>query len=387
MIPGLIVSLGFLVTTEAGKARIGASIALSAQAAAMIAVYPYFFAVIGAAALIGVLTFREHRTLIRNVFTQVLVVTVVMVNLAWMTVIRFGETRIYDEGLDAITRNVLLAGFGRVDIAEFLLGFRSYQWRDAGLSLEGVGDLVLRAGEWARLAVEPSQWWLAIGVGALAALLFLIDFKRSLASVTGRVTLAVALAWVLFSGAHLLLGRPYVSLKGIWTGAALAPLLLAVAVWRPRAQRIALGFVAVLAVLWATTVVADRVYWLLPNPGSAVRSSHVAAVPDLVLADQVLASVGGPVSMVRGEQPLAGTDFERVLATHSTILIRDHDLTCVNCVGFRPPASVACPTAGRGMLILVGRSGQSSVCELPMAAEGPYMELRNSNEGSDDEPG
>jgi hypothetical protein len=387
MIPGLIVSLGFLVATEAGKARVGASIALSAQAAAMIAVYPYFFAVVGVAALVGVLSFREHRALIRNVFAQVLVFTVVMVNLAWMTVVRFGETIVYEELLDAITRNVLLAGFGRVDIAEFLLGFRSYQWRDAGLSLQGVGDLGLRAAEWARLAAEPAQWWLAIGVGALAALLFLIDFKRSLASVTGRVTLVVAVTWVLFSGAHLLLGRHYVSLKGIWTGAALAPLLLAGAVWRPRTQRIALGFVGVLAVLWATTAVADRVYWLLPNPGSEVRSSHVAAVPDLVLADQVLASADGPVSMVRGEQPLLGLDFDRVLATHSTILTRDHDLTCVNCVGFKPPDNVACSTAGQGMLIVVGRTGESSVCELPIEAEGPYMELHISNEGGDHGPG
>jgi hypothetical protein len=387
MIPGFIVSLAFLVTTEAGKARVGASIALSAQAAAMIAVYPYFFAVIGVAALIGVLSFREHRAVIKGVFAQVVLVTLIMVNLAWMTVIRFSETSVFEEGLDAITRNVLLAGFGRLDIAEFLLGFRSYHWRDSGLSLAGLGDLGLGAAQWARMAAEPAQWWLAIGLVALVVILFLIDYRRSLASVTGRVTLAVALAWVLFSGLYLFLGRPYVSLKGIWTGAALAPLLLAVAVWRPRAQRIALGFVAVLAVLWATTAVADRINWLIPNPGSAVRSSHVAAVPDLVLADQVLASVGGPVSMVRGEQPLAGTDFERVLATHSTILIRDHDLTCVNCVGFRPPDSVACPTAGGGMVIIVGRSGQSSVCELPMAAAGPYMELRISNEGGDDEPG
>jgi hypothetical protein len=387
MIPGLIVSLGYLVTAGAGKARVGASIALSAQAAAMIAVYPYFFAVIGVAALIGVLSFREHRALIRSVFAQVLVFTLIMVNLAWMTVIRFSETRIFEEGLDAITRNVLLSGFGRGDIAEFLLGFRSYHWRDASLSLEGLGDLGLGAAQWARLAAEPATWWLAIGAGALVALVFLIDFKRSLGSVTGRVTLLVGAAWVLFSGAYLLLGRPYVSLKGSWTGAALAPLLLAVAIWRPRAQRIALGGVAILALLWATTAVADRINWLIPNPGSAVRSSHVTAVPDLVLADRVLASADGPVSMVRGQQPLAGSDLDRVLATHSTILIRDHGLTCVNCVGFKPPDNVACQTAGRGMLIIVGRSDESSVCELPIEAEGPYMELRISNEGGDDGSG
>jgi hypothetical protein len=163
--------------------------------------------------------------------------------------------------------------------------------------------------------------------------------------------------------------------------------LLAVIVWRPRAQRVAVGVVAVLAVMWATTALADRVFWLLPNPGSAVRSSHVAAVPDLVLADQVLASTDGSVSMVRGDQPLAGSDFDRVLATHSTILIRDHDLSCSNCVGFKPPDNVACRTAGRGLLIMVGRSGPSSGCELPLEAEGPYMELRLSDEGGDDGPG
>jgi hypothetical protein len=387
LVPALIVSLGFLLETEAGKARLAASLVLSAQAAAMIAVYPYFFAVIGLAALVGVLSFREHRAVIRSVFAQVVLFTLVMVNLAWITVIRFGETSIYEERLDAITRNVLLGGFGSVDIAEFLLGFRSYHWRDSGLTLEGLGDLGLGAAQWARLAAEPSQWWLVIGVVALVALLFLIDFKRSLASVTGRITLMVATAWIVFSGVYLLLGRPYVSLKGIWTGAALAPLLVAVIVWRPRAQRVAVGVVAVLAVMWATTALADRVFWLLPNPGSAVRSSHVAAVPDLVLADQVLASTDGSVSMVRGDQPLAGSDFDRVLATHSTILIRDHDLSCSNCVGFKPPDNVACRTAGRGLLIMVGRSGASSGCELPLEAEGPYMELRLSDEGGDDGPG
>jgi hypothetical protein len=150
---------------------------------------------------------------------------------------------------------------------------------------------------------------------------------------------------------------------------------------------VAVGVVAVLAVMWATTAVADRVFWLLPNPGSEVRSSHVAAVPDLVLADQILASTAGSVSMVRGEQPLLGSDFDRVLATHSTILIRDHDLECINCVGLKPPDSVACQTAKRGLLIMVGRSGGSSGCELPIEAEGPYMELRLSNESGDDGPG
>ena len=61
LIPGFLVTFVFLARAGTGKQMFGASLALSAQAAAMIAVYPYFFIVVAVAALIAVLSFRQYR--------------------------------------------------------------------------------------------------------------------------------------------------------------------------------------------------------------------------------------------------------------------------------------------------------------------------------------
>ena len=375
LVPAFIATLRFALQDHRGR-KASWILAISSLSAAMIAVYPYFFFVIGLAVLAGALTFRNHRMRAKAILLPVGLVTAALVNLTWMTVARFSETAVYEQGLDAITRHTLLSGLSPAALVEVAAGTRAYHWRDSGIALAGLAQPGQGLAEWARNAVSPSIWWLLVGFVAILGLALATDLRQSFHSIEGRLSWFVVGAWIVFSAVSFLLDRPYIVLKGVWTGAALVPLLVITARWRPRLRRLALTCLAALAVVWATVGIADRVYWILPNPGSEVRLAHIhiSAVPDLARVNRSLAVGTGAVAVATGNQPLRGYDRDRVLTAHIMTLLRDHDRPCTSCDAIDLDDSLLCVAAKPVEVIIVGLSYADDVCGLTDRTAGGFVE-------------
>jgi len=370
--PLLFVLLAELVdeTTEPAQ---GLLWALAAVAAAMIAVYPYFFAVLAAACVAALLTMPMARTRVRQAGLGVAVRTAVLVNLAFVTIVRYGETRKYEAGLDAIARNVLLGGWSRLDVAGMFAGFTSYQWRTPDASRAGLGASLRMVDAIADATARPNLGLVIAGSVLLLVAVALTDVRSTLARPAARIVAAVVAAWVVFSVFYGLQHRPYVFLKSGWVAAALLPCVLAVRVPLTRARPVALIAMAGVAMLWVGTTVADRMPWVLPRAGNVNRVAHVSAVPDLDLVRGALED-GSVMAIVRGDEPLQGSDRDRVLASHTAVIARDEGARCTNCHGDQLPDALDCATE-LTTVVVVGRTGQEQRCGLPLQVRGTFVEI------------
>jgi hypothetical protein len=116
-------------------------------------------------------------------------------------------------------------------------------------------------------------------------------------------------------------------------------------------------------------MVADRATWLVPLTGIFDQTSHVAVVPDLVAVRNAI-EPGDRVAVVMGEEPLAGSDQDRVLLAQTQVLIRDIGAVCVNCAGGRRPPPVDCAAAQPDVVVTVGVTGRADAgCGLSRRSE------------------
>jgi hypothetical protein len=356
LLPALVVAVRVVLVpgeTEHPKAL---TWAVAALAGVMIAVYPYFFALAAVALAVAAMLRSDTRRAMGRLLWSIMWKVAVVVNLAVLTIINFGQVDEFERGLDAITRNVLIRGWGPLDLASMFGGLQSYQLRADVPEAEVSGPLGALAGL-ANRASMPSTALLVLGLVALVVLLLSVDVRATLSSFQALAVYAVVLAWIAFCLYYGLGQRPYVMLKSGWVAAALVPSVIAVTRFhRPGRWAALVAVGAVAATAWLPTMVADRATWLVPLTGIVDRTSHVAVVPDLVAVRNAI-EPGDRVALVMGEEPLAGSDQDRVLLAQTEVLVRDIGAVCVNCVGGNPPPPVDCAVARPDVVVTVGVTG------------------------------
>lgn len=350
---------------------------LAAIAAIMTAAYPYFLVIIAAGLLVAALLHWKTLKRAWRVLPLALVLTLVLTNLALLTVVRFGEASSIQAGLDALTRNVLLQTFGPRDLVELMVGLDPYQWRFSGMPVtDAVGSPAKQIWSLASDAANNGQWELlavtALGVVAVMA----ISWRRSLREYGFTAAAAIVVIWALFTAYNASSGSLYVALKSAWTLAALLPLIAATAMFRRQWQPVLCVMLAVAAVLWTRTTVADKATWVglrdWPIP------SHQSVQPEIDAIRPLLAGVQ-TVFVVRGDQPLAGSDRDRVVSAQAGVLSLDVNADCPNCrFNFVEPeldcsAVTASPTPFA--IITVGTMATSELCSTRRVYAGRVLDL------------
>lgn len=380
LIPLFLLSLAAAVADDESSGLLRApEVAAAAVAAAMIAVYPYFCIIVLVAVIPAFLLDAQRRHFLLRRGPIMAVETLLLANLALMTVLNYGSTQVYQDGLNAIARNILLAPFGVADLLGLGVGVVPYQWR-APISeptgwMGGVGRQI-----W-QLGAEPSV--VGVGVAILfgivtAVVLVAIRWRESLRNPGFPGLVGIVVLFSLFA-TYLVMGDGvYAALKAAWTAVAVAPLIVAVAVLRPRwAPLVALVLIPV-ALLWLRTSILDRASYLVvrSTPVVSATGGHESLAPEVAAVTEAV-SGASTVTIVKGPQPIVGSDRDRVGMTQSTVAVRDLDVECVGC-GQTFDTFEDTPQCQDGTvpaLVVVGMTGRESACGKSLVYRGNVIEV------------
>lgn len=385
-IPALVLALAWAIREPGSGLLRWPEVAAASIAAVMVAVYPYFsvivFVGVGGALL---LTSDRRRFLLRR-GPILLAEVVVLVNLALLTVLNYGSTAVYQDGLNAIARNFLIGPFSGEELVGVGLGLVPYQWRDGTVEPAGwmgtVGQAVWRLG-----ADGVLTQLIAAGAVAIALLGFLLAlrWRATFSSFTFATTVAVMGLYGVFTAYLALSDDIYAALKAGWTALALVPLVAATAVFRPRMAPVLAVLLLPLSLIWLRTDVLDRAGYLVARdaPTAAAIGGHETVEPEIDAVRRSLA--GAPaVAILTGPQPLAGSDRDRVARAQALIAAREAGAECTGCgepfdtveSGLDTfTGSEACADRTVPVIIVVGVSGRQEVCGLPLEYGGSLIEV------------
>ncbi len=382
LVPALILAITLVLHAGPSQHWAGGFLGLAAAAvlAAMGAVYPYFLAVLVIGVVIAALLGRERIRTTLRVGPAIAVYTLVLLNLAALTVFNYKQTEVFQSGLDGIARNVLLAGFSPLQLVMLGAGFQPYQWRASDQPATAAMGFPGRAiWEAAADAATPGTLTVVLLALLIAVTLGAIRWRPSLRSFSFGAAMATVIIWLAFS-TYLLAGDSiYAAFKGFWTTACLVPLIFAAAKWRARFQVVLLAVVAIASLLWIRVDLADRATWLITRDSREAATSHASLQPELGRARELIAGAT-TMGVVIGNQPLAGTDRDRVALAHLATIARDEDVDCLNCAD-ASLTELACASesgAAQGapeVIVVVGGSGEPEVCGLSLVYDGRTIEV------------
>jgi len=354
-------------------------VATMATSAAMIAVYPYFAAVVFVALGGSLLVSPRGRAFLRRRGVIMTAGAIALTNFAFLTVLNYGDTTINQDSLNAIARGTLLAPFTNTQIAGLSAGVVPYQWHPADVQghpwMGPLGSALWNLGEGAR-TMSPLFWGALVIIAAagIAAATRWRATLRSFPALTWTLTVAffAAMTLVLATSGHV-----YSALKAGWTAAALLPLITATLVIRP--NRAVIGFVVMLpmALLWTRASVVDRTEYLIPRAAPVVQQeSHSSVELDIALLRPAIDGASS-VAVVEGPEPLGGSDKDRVAHAHTLVVLREMGIECVGCETeiASLAASPSCPTEPVQAVIVIGRTAQDQLCGRSLAARGDVIEV------------
>ncbi|HQR78589.1 MAG TPA: hypothetical protein PLT68_00050 [Actinomycetota bacterium] len=367
LIPALVLALHALWRSVPDP-RVSPALALwgsAALASAMLAVYPFFFAVIAASLLALALLRREWRTALRSNLWGLLWRTLLITNVSLVTLGGFmGVESASAVRLDEIARYVLLGPYEPAQAIGLLAGTVPFQWR----SLEvPASDAMGWPASWIW-----SQGSAATTVGAADLLVMLalvviaavrVDWRATARSWGSATGLALTLGFVVFGAVYLMLGRPYPSLKAFWTAAALTGLIFAVVRWRGGRRWIVVLALLAASVLWVRSAALDRVFWLMDSKSDPVASANMAMATDLREIEHAIATTPGPVAIVySADQPTPESDQDRNIEAHTQILARDFDRQLVPWYGTLDDGFCAQLPAGTATIVVAGVTDRAELC-------------------------
>lgn len=179
-------------------------------------------------------------------------------------------------------------------------------------------------------------------------------------------SLTIVLTFGLIATIATLRDSTYTALKVGWTAAALAILIVASANYRKSKTWIVVLILIPLAVLWVRTDLLDRATWFIDRRGAAAQLSHSSVQPEIAEVESILNSNPRSISLVRGPQPLDGSDRDRVIYNQLRALIRESGVPCPGCEGYPyTPAelkTVVNCQASKGLIVRIGVSGRAREC-------------------------
>ena len=351
-----------------------------AIAAAALAAFPYFtvFALVALAAAAIVLRLKLKAAM--RVLLKTAVATLALLNLGAITFLYLGETTQWQDNLDAIATNVLLQPYSDSQLASVAAGTTPYSWR------------------WPFVEPEPHMGWLggqiwSLGGSAwtpgvlefLAVALFAgvlisaLDWKRSLRRSAFVASAMIVLAFVALSLLFIVTDSSYSTLKVGWTAVALFPMVVVSGILRERWTWMVAVALIPLAVLWVRTDLLDRANWMINREGAAASLSHSSIQPELVQVRRLLESSPESVGIIRGPQPILGSDRDNVAHNHTKVLIRELGIDCEGCadsplVAAGLPRAIKCSSAPQ-MIVRIGRSGRRMECGRELVYTGPTVEV------------
>lgn len=382
-LPGLVLAAREFFQRDAGpspSARRYCCLLAGAIAASILLVYPYFaaFALLAVAATPFVLRYAIKTTI--RTLIKAAVCALALINIGVITFLYLDESKKWQEGLDAIATNVLLAPYSKSQYPFIAAGTTPYSWRwpeiDASPFFGWVGGHIwnMAGSAWTPGVVEVAALALVIGVFLLG-----LDWKVSVREFAFVASVAMVATFAGLTLFFVVTDSSYSTLKLTGTAAAVMPLILVTARLRRRWTGIFILALVPIALLWLRTDLLDRANWMIPRQGAAASLSHSSLQPELKQIRDQLEGEPESVALVRGDQPIAGSDRDNVVYNHIRVMIRELGIDCADCASYPLVAAdltetVQCDTAP-GMIVSIGRTGREEMCGKPLSYSGTLIEI------------
>ena len=383
LVPGLVLALRELVgnlNSSSSCASRYRYLLAGAIAAMAVAVYPYFaafaFAALGLAAIL--LGLKLLSTL--KLLLSAAIATLVLLNVGVITLFYLAESTKFQDGLDAIATNVLLQPYSASQLASVAAGTTPYSWRwpyvDPEAHMGWLGGSIWSFGDSAWTPGVLEFLVIALFVGVLISVL---DWKRSLKRSPFVASAMIVLAFVALSLFFIVTDSSYSTLKTAWTAVALLPMVVVSGIFRERWTWMVAVALIPLAVLWVRTDLLDRANWMINREGAAASLSHSSLQPELTQVRRILEAFPETVGIIRGPQPIVGSDRDNVAYNHLRVMIREMGLECNDCASHQLVASSLTNTVECGsvpqVVVRIGLSGERMVCGMQLVFSGPTVEV------------
>lgn len=342
--------------------------------------YPYFaaFALIAVAAVPFVLR-RAIRPALRTL-VRIALATVAFLNVGAITFLYLNESKQYQDALDAIANNVLLQPYSPVQFGFLAAGTTPYSWRwpevdpSPFMGKIGEGIWTLGSAAWTPGLVEV----VAVTV-ALVTFVIAVDWRSAPKRVGFVASVLMLLAFSPLILFFLATGSSYSVLKLTWTAMVLVPMIIVTAGYRPRWQWAIVVALVPIALLWARTDLLDRANWMIARDGAAASLSHSSLQPQLNRVQEILEDGPDSVAIIRGDQPIVGSDRDNVAYNHVRVMVRDLGVSCVSCaelelVAETLPETIDCSSAPE-VVVSIGRSAGDAACGKPLVYSGPQIQV------------
>lgn len=353
---------------------------VGALAASSLLVYPYFAVFILAGLALTALILNRPFVSALKALAAASAVALALLNIGALTFLYLPASMKWQEGLDAIASNVLIQPYSIPQLGFLAAGITPYSWRwpyiDPSPAMGWFGGHVWSMG--------PSAWDPGpLGIAAVAILIggfmFALDWKLNLRNapfVASCVALAIFVGLSIF---FIIDGSSYSALKVGWTAVAIGPLAIVSAIYRPRFTWLLLLALVPIGALWIRTDLLDRANWMIGRQSLAASLSHSSSQPELARIRQELRDSPGSVAIIRGAQPIAGSDRDNVVYNHTRVFVREFRRDCESCASNNTlaaslPRTIECGSAAR-LVIRIGLSGKDVVCGRKLVFSGPTVEL------------
>lgn len=369
-VPGLVLAFQEILTddpAQPGNRDISGMILIAAIIATSLAVYPHFAALALIGLLLAALFVRISVRFLTGLVSRIFLATLVLLNIGMLAFRQVINAGTYEASLNAIAKGVLLAPYSSWQVPSLAFGTTTYGWRwpfiDAEVFMGVAGGTLWNMGRisWVPGALEAGSIALLVG-----GFLLMCDWRRSLRNMTFVASLTIVLTFGLIATIATLRDSTYTALKVGWTAAALAILIVASANYRKSKTWIVVLILIPLAVLWVRTDLLDRATWFIDRRGAAAQLSHSSVQPEIAEVESILNSNPRSISLVRGPQPLDGSDRDRVIYNQLRALIRESGVPCPGCEGYPyTPAelkTVVNCQASKGLIVRIGVSGRAREC-------------------------
>jgi len=369
-VPGLVLSFREAMVNDQqrpGSWNVPGTILMAAIIAVSLAVYPHFAAVVLIGLLATALWFRTPLRSLIGLTTRTLLLALALLNIGILALSQITAAGKHEAGLDAIAKGVLLSPYTHWQLPSLAFGTTTYGWRWPFVDPEpfmGVG--------WSTLWNLGRTSWTpgileAVCIGLLVVgFIMICDWRRNVRDTGFVASSAIVIMFGVIAVIASLADSTYTGLKTGWTAAALAVLIVASANYRKSKTWLAVLILIPLAVLWVRTDLLDRATWFIDRQGAAAQLSHPSAQPEIAEVEAILDSDPPSISLVRGPEPLDGSDRDNVIYNQIRALIRDSGVPCPECEGYpyvpaELKSALNCDTS-EGVIVRIGISGRRLEC-------------------------
>lgn len=241
-------------------------------------------------------------------------------NLHLIPILNFKEGLTYTSFLNELTKYTLLGPFDRGELVQLLSGFQPYQLRifsyPSGVPDRWIFDLLVSSNQLLN-DYHILFFVLTIFFVCVTAIMFL---KKNTKSTVLKIA---SISFIMYIIALDLLESTYAEFKAIWTFLALMPMLFSQSI-KYCSSKSLLILVIPSAMFWSMTTFADQSSWFMNPQSRIVATNHMTAYEDLLKVGELIETHSKEVVFLQGDEPLKGSDRDRVLLQHMLISAEDN---------------------------------------------------------------